>query len=73
MGVSFLYGGLLLYKLYFKDSTYILSLTELLLNSLHFYMILIKFLELLLDLPIFGLDILARLTPQSLIQALQLI
>ncbi len=73
MAASFLYGGLLLFQLYFKDGAYILSLTELLLNPLHFDMIVIKFFELLLDLTILGLDILTCICPQPLIQAPQLI
>lgn len=73
LGVGILNGGFLLFQLNFKDGTDILRLTELLRDALHFDMIIIQLLELLLNLPILGLDFFAGLCPQPLIQALQLI
>lgn len=46
-----------------------MRLTELLLYPLDFDLILIQLLELLLDLPILGLDLLPGLSPEPLIQA----
>ena len=73
MGIGILNDSFLLFQLYVKDGTHILRLTELLLYALHFDMIIIQLLELLLNLPILGLDFFTGLCPQPLIQALQLI
>ena len=63
MGVGILNDGFLLFQLYVKDGTHILRLTELLLYALHFDMIIIQLLELLLNLPILGLDFFTGLCP----------
>ena len=73
LGVGILNDCLLLLQLYLKNGTHILRLTELLLYPLDFDLILIQLLELLLDLPILGLDLLPGLSLEPLIQAPQLI